>query len=121
MAEYLVCSEDEIADGDRKVVACGEREIGIFRVKGALHAWHNMCPHRQGPICQGRIYPEVIEPVDEKGEVRTLQYNEENMHVACPWHGWEFNLETGRNAGPAKYRLHRAELAIREGQIYVVL
>ena len=120
MAEYLVCPEEEIADGGRKVVASGDKEIGIFRVKGALHAWHNMCPHRQGPICQGRIYPEVVEPIDENCEVRTLQYNEANMHVACPWHGWEFNLETGRNA-ISRYRLARAELAIREGQIYVVL
>lgn len=121
MAEYLVGRAEDIADGGRKVVQCGEREIGIFRVKGELRAWHNSCPHRQGPICQGHIYPRVIEPVDEKGEVRTLQYDESSMHLVCPWHGYEFNLETGKNPGFARMGLRPAELKVSEGELYVVL
>lgn len=120
MAEFLVGPESEIPDGGRKVVACGEAEIGIFRVKGQLHAWHNSCPHRQGPICQGRIYPRVIEPVDENGEVRTLAYDEADQHLVCPWHGYEFNLETGRSPG-GRGRLRKAQLKLDEGQVYVVL
>ncbi|WP_309084688.1 Rieske (2Fe-2S) protein [Chelativorans sp.] len=120
MTEYLVGPESDIAEGGRKVVACGETEIGIFRVKGELLAWHNSCPHRQGPICQGRIYPRVVEPLDERGEVRTLAYDETTQHLVCPWHGYEFNLQTGRGQG-GRGSLRRARLKLEEGQIYVLL
>ena len=121
MTEYLVCDPDEIVEGGRRVVQCGEREIGIFRVQGQLHAWHNSCPHRQGPVCQGRIYPRVIEPVDAAGQVRLLDYDEETRHLVCPWHGYEFNLETGRCNGTDRLRLFPVELRIVGKALYVVL
>ncbi|MBN8293268.1 Rieske (2Fe-2S) protein [Rhodobacter sp. NTK016B] len=121
MTDYLVCDESDIAEGGRRVVQCGQHEIGIFRIKGQLHAWHNICPHRQGPICQGHIYARVIEPVDERGQVRLLQYDEGDQHVVCPWHGYEFNLETGRCNGNDRMKLFRAEIAIRDGAIHVIV
>lgn len=121
MTDYLVGRADAIAEGGRKVVLCGRREIGIFRIAGSLHAWHNMCPHRQGPICQGKIYPRVVEPVDEDGEVRLLQYDETRMQIACPWHGYEFDLVTGRCQGYDRLGLRRAELREENGDLYVVL
>ena len=121
MAEYRVGAEADIPEGGRKVVQCGDVEIGIFRLKGQLHAWHNQCPHRQGPVCQGRLYNRVLEPVDEIGKVRTLQYDEEQLHLVCPWHGYEFNLATGRNAASKTLRLRPAKLRIDGGEVHVVL
>ncbi len=121
MTEYLVCNEADIAEGRRKVVQCGHREIGIFRIKGQLHAWHNSCPHRQGPICQGHIYPRVVEPVDKQGQVRLLQYDEADQHLVCPWHGYEFNLETGRCNGTDRLKLFPAKITVRDGALYVLL
>ena len=121
MREFLVGPASEIPDGGRKVVQCGQFEIGIFRVKGELVAWHNTCPHRQGPICQGRVYQRVVEPVDEKGEVRMLQYDDEHLHLVCPWHGYEFAIETGWH--PAKRSIRLARVAVDEegGDVYVAL
>lgn len=121
MTEYLVGDLDEIPDGGRKVVRCDDREIGVFRVNGQLHAWHNTCPHRQGPICQGHIYARVVEPVDDRGQVRLLQYDEADQHVVCPWHGYEFNLETGRCNGTDRLKLFRAEIKVVGQALYVVL
>lgn len=121
MAEYLVGDVDEIPEGGRKIVQCGDREIGIFRIKGALHAWHNSCPHRQGPVCQGHIYARVVEPLDEAGKVGLLQYDENEQHVVCPWHGYEFNLETGRCNGLERMKLFRAELKTVGKELYVIL
>lgn len=121
MGEYRVGSASEIPDGGRKVVQCGQFEIGIFRIRGDLVAWHNSCPHRQGPICQGRIYQRVVEPVDEKGEVRMLQYDEEHLHLVCPWHGYEFDLATGRNAAVRSMGLRKATLRQDGDELYVVL
>ena len=118
--KFVVGPEAEIPEGGRKVVRCGEREIGIFRVKGELHAWHNRCPHRQGPVCQGRIFPRVVEPVDGEQNTRMLQYDETAMHLARPWHGYEFNVETGRDI-TGRYGLRRVNLTIESETVYVLL
>ena len=62
MPEYSAGKVTAYADGDRKVVDCGESEVGIFKIDGEFFAWHNRCAHRAGPVCQGRIMKRVIEP-----------------------------------------------------------
>ena len=32
MAEYMAGNVDDYADGDRKMVVCGEFEVGVFRI-----------------------------------------------------------------------------------------
>ena len=59
MAEYPAGNVDDYADGDRKVVVCGEFEVGVFRIGDEFYAWHNRCAHRAGPVCQGRIMKRV--------------------------------------------------------------
>jgi nitrite reductase/ring-hydroxylating ferredoxin subunit len=39
--------------------------------------------------------------------------------LVCPWHGFEFNLETGCHPGDASVRLTPVKVAVRGGQIYV--
>ncbi len=63
MPEFSAGKVTDYADGDRKVVDCGESEVGVFKVDGEFYAWHNRCAHRAGPVCQGRIMKRVIEPV----------------------------------------------------------
>ena len=55
MAELFVGKEDEFEDRDRKIIAQGDLEIGIFRVNGDFYAYENNCVHQGGPICQGKI------------------------------------------------------------------
>lgn len=119
MQQYLVGPADDLAEGGRKVVRCGEREVGVFRVNGELRAWLNACPHRQGPICQGHLYPRVVEPVDDRGEVRLLDYDRDQMQVVCPWHGYEFDLDTGRCNGHPALALRSVQLTVVAGDIYV--
>jgi nitrite reductase/ring-hydroxylating ferredoxin subunit len=72
-------------------------------------------------VCQGRIYAKVLEPVDANGHTRMLQYSESEKHIVCPWHGWEFNLKTGKHPSNARAHLRKAKLEIADGQVYVVL
>ena len=118
---YLVCRIDELKDGDRRVVSCDGTEVGVFKVGGELVAWHNTCPHRQGPVCQGRIYQRVLEPVASDGTVRELAYDETVTNIVCTWHGYEFNLKTGINQGSDRIRLRGVELEEKDGNIYVVI
>jgi nitrite reductase/ring-hydroxylating ferredoxin subunit len=119
MAEYMAGKVDEYADGDRKVVVCGDAEVGVFQIGGEFYAWHNRCAHRAGPVCQGRIMKRVLEPVASDKTTRTQQYDEAESHIVCPWHGYEFSIKTGFHQGNSRVRLRKAELTIRDGEIYV--
>ena len=118
---YLVCRADELKAGDRRVVSCDGTEVGVFMVDGQLVAWHNECPHRSGPVCQGRIYKRVVEPIASDGTVRELAYDENVTNIVCSWHGYEFDLKTGINQGSDKIRLRQAKLEQKDGNIYVAV
>jgi nitrite reductase/ring-hydroxylating ferredoxin subunit len=84
MRSYPVGRVEEFAEGSRKVVSCDGTEIGVFKIGGELVAWYNQCSHRQGPVCQGRIYQRVIEPVDAEQRTRMLAFDENDIHIVCP-------------------------------------
>jgi len=121
MPEYLAGRIADYANGDRRVLSCGDAEIGVFVVDGQFHAWHNRCSHLGGPVCQGRIVRRVIEPVDQQGRVRTLDFHESDVNIVCPWHGYEFDLRTGRHPGNPAARLRKVEIRLRDGDVYVWL
>jgi len=121
MTEYHAGTLDELKErGGRLLVRCGDAEIGIFLVDGELHAWHNECAHRGGPVCQGRVLKRVVEPVASDGSVRGLQYDAADTHIVCPWHGYEYNIRTGEHPGHAAFKLRKAGVSVRDGEIYVV-
>jgi nitrite reductase/ring-hydroxylating ferredoxin subunit len=119
MKSYVVGRLEEFEEGSRKVVSCDGTEIGVFMIGGELVGWYNQCAHLGGPVCQGKIYSRVLEPMDEIGRTRMLQYDEERKNIVCPWHGWEFDLKTGQHPGSEKFRLRKAEVEVSDGQVYV--
>jgi len=119
MAEYMAGNVADYADGDRKVIVCGDMEVGVFRIGDEFFAWHNRCAHRAGPVCQGRIMKRVLEPVADDMTVRAQDYDEAESHIVCPWHGYEFSIKTGYHQGSTRFRLRKAELTMRDGEIYV--
>jgi nitrite reductase (NADH) small subunit len=121
MKSYVVGRLDEFTEGSRKVISCDGTEIGVFKINGELVAWYNQCAHLQGPVCQGRIYGKVEEPVDANGHTRMLRYSETEKHIVCPWHGWEFSLKTGRHPGNPKAALRKAKLEVTNGEVHVLL
>jgi nitrite reductase (NADH) small subunit len=121
MPDYSAGSIADYVEGERKVLVCGDAEVGVFLIDGQFYAWHNRCWHRGGPVCQGRILKRVIEPVDTNGKVRAQQFDANDTHIVCPWHGYEFNIKTGRHPGNAAARLSKVEIKLRDGNLYVSL
>ncbi|HTH97827.1 MAG TPA: Rieske (2Fe-2S) protein [Stellaceae bacterium] len=121
MNDYRVAAAEDFAEGDRRVVLCGDKEIAVFRHEGQFYGWHNRCPHQEGPVCQGRIMYRVLEPVDADGRTGVQLYDEHEAHIICPWHGWEFSIRTGEHPGNRRARLRKVEIDIREGDVYVRL
>ena len=99
---------------ERRIVTVGNRSIGVFRVGDEFYAVRNRCPHQGGPLCLGRVFRRAVS--DEPGRVR---YTDEAPLIACPWHGWEYDLASGRCAADRRYSLRRFEVTVREGDVYV--
>ena len=89
---YAVARADEIPEGGRLIVDAGGRSIGVFRVGGRYFALLNRCPHQGAELCRGELVG-VLES-DRPGEYR---FDPTRKLLVCPWHGWEFDLETGQS------------------------
>jgi len=88
---HVVASAADIPPSSRQVVKVAGHEIGIFNLDGAYYALLNHCPHRSGPLCQGRLRPLIS--ATEVGEVL---YGREGEVLKCPWHQWEFDIRSGQ-------------------------
>jgi hypothetical protein len=107
MTEYHAGRFDELKERGRLLVKCGDAEVGIFLVDGELHAWHNECAHRGGPVCQGRVLKRVVEPVASDGSVRGLQYDADIRTSSAP------GRATSTTSRPAKTLLTRRSSCAR--------
>jgi nitrite reductase/ring-hydroxylating ferredoxin subunit len=119
MVDVLVCREDEIADGGVRLVKAGAVEIGVIRHKGAYYAYRNLCPHQGGPVCEGLKLPQVVDKIGERGVYLGQSFDESDMHIVCPWHGYEFHLADGCHVIDRRLRLKKYDVVQRDGAIYV--
>ncbi|GAA4781903.1 Rieske (2Fe-2S) protein [Actinomycetospora chlora] len=104
-----VMRADELAPGEHRVVQVGRRSIGVFRVGDEYYALADHCPHQGGPLCRGRVAP--LATAGAPGEVAL---DPDRLFVACPWHGWEYDVTTGQSflgPGEAPVRSYPAEVA----------
>jgi len=118
--QWYVGPSADIPDNGRVVVEAGDKTIGVFRVDGALVAYENRCAHMGGPVCQGLMVPRVREVMDDQGRMIGSEFDPSEMHIACPWHGYEYNLKTGRHAGRTGIRLRSVPVEENDaGDVYV--
>lgn len=113
-----VCRSEDVAERGRYVVQVGDLTIGLFRIKNQLYAYENTCPHQGGPVCQGKILGRVREHLD-RGRTTHREYDEDELHIVCPWHGFEFSITTGQHPGDSGFSLHRIAATELDGMIHV--
>jgi nitrite reductase (NADH) small subunit len=94
---HEICPAEELPPGARRIVTLDGRSIGVLNVDGRLYALRNTCPHQGAPLCQGVVSGTML-PSDPHEYV----YGKEGTVIRCPWHKFEFDLESGRS-------LHDAE------------
>ena len=92
MPKYPVARVDEIPPGERTIVDLGGRSIGVFNVAGRFFALRNRCPHQAGPLCEGPVLGLL-----ESSCPGEYNHDTDALFVRCPWHGWEFDVTTGRS------------------------
>jgi nitrite reductase/ring-hydroxylating ferredoxin subunit len=107
MARHVVARVQDIPEGGRLLVTLQGHSIGIFHVRGRFYAVLNRCPHKGAQLCRGSILGYL--DADAPGELR---YDPDRIMLQCPWHGWEYDLETGESyVRRSRIRSYRVDVA----------
>jgi 3-phenylpropionate/trans-cinnamate dioxygenase ferredoxin subunit len=88
---HRVCLAVELPPGTRRTVTIDGRTLGVFNSGGRHFAVRNVCPHMGAPLCAGTVGGAMLPS-------RPYEYvfAMEGRVLRCPWHGWAFDLESGR-------------------------
>ena len=119
--EVFVAEASELAEGQRRIVAVGDTEIGVYRNKGNLYAYENVCLHQGGPACEGLLMPKVEAVITEEKCYKQMRFNFDEWHIVCPWHAWEYDVTTGECVTQRKFRLRQFETVEKSGKVYVLV
>lgn len=72
--------------------------ICVANENGQCTAMDNVCAHRGGPLGQGLV---------------------EGGKIVCPWHGWQFDLKSGKSEQSAALGVDVYELKIEGDDVMV--
>ena len=77
MARFVrLASRADLPPGSAREVEYQGRIYALFNQDGVISALDGICPHQGGPLAEGVV---------------------QGTQVTCPWHGWQFDLHTGRS------------------------
>ncbi len=89
---------DELPPGGSKEIEHEGRIYALFNVDGEILAIDGICPHQGGPLAEGVL---------------------EGTMVTCPWHGWQFDVRSGKT--PLGSRVQQTVYEVKvEGQDVLV-
>ena len=93
-----VASKNEILNGRGKVIDLNGKKIAVLNDHEKFFAVDNACAHMQGPLGEGSC---------------------QDGKVTCPWHGWTYDLKTGKNTFSQHIKLNVYEVKINGEDILV--
>lgn len=120
MTSFL-CKTSDVPDGSVLIVQLGETEVGVFRQGDDFHVYRNYCPHQGGPACEGMRMPQVRDLIDENGLFVRQDFDTSDMHIVCPWHGYEFHLSNGEHVIDPTIRLKKYRAVVRGEELHCEL
>jgi nitrite reductase (NADH) small subunit len=100
----------------KEIVTVKGMEIGIYEVAGKYYAWRNVCPHAAAPVCEGKVTGTRL-----PSDVYEYICGRDQEILRCPWHGWEFDLLTGKHLADEKVKLRGFEVVVEDGEICVLI
>jgi nitrite reductase/ring-hydroxylating ferredoxin subunit len=92
MSRYVVAPASDIPPGQRKLFTIKGRPIAIFNLNGDYFGMFNRCPHQGGSLCDG-----VVTGIVESTVPGRYEFSRQGEFIRCPWHGWEFDIKTGKS------------------------
>jgi nitrite reductase (NADH) small subunit len=115
MARVAVCRVGDLAEGLPVVVETGGRRIVVARWGERVFAVRDICPHMSASFARGRVQARVIA---DAGAELSLACDEPTL--VCPWHAWEFSLETGCSLADPGLRVRTYPVSVDERGMVVV-
>ena len=93
-----VARVEDVPQGTIHTVRAGEEEIALAHCDGGFYAVQQHCLHRKGPLGEGRL---------------------EGCVLSCPWHGWQYDVRTGKNEFDLAIQLKTYDVQVADGEIRV--
>jgi nitrite reductase/ring-hydroxylating ferredoxin subunit len=111
MGKHVVAAAADLPPGTRKRIEAEGRAIAVFNVRGEYFAINDRCPHEGGSLCTGRLSALTVSK-----EPGAYEWTREDEFIRCPWHGWEFDLRTGRSVcDPKTMRVRLYDVHVEHG------
>jgi nitrite reductase/ring-hydroxylating ferredoxin subunit len=101
MTEFLRAARvGDVESGKGIVVVLKGTRVALFNCDGVYYAIRNTCPHMGGELGEGLLQGDI---------------------VTCPWHGWRFNVKTGRNPEADVVGVRTFEVRVEGDEIFIGL
>jgi nitrite reductase (NADH) small subunit len=95
-----VARADELTPGEVRRVQAGEDEIALARIGDDFYAVQGACLHLEGPLGDGRLEDHVL---------------------TCPWHGWQYDVRTGKNEFDLAIQLRTYDVRVEDGEVRIAV
>jgi 3-phenylpropionate/trans-cinnamate dioxygenase ferredoxin subunit len=97
----------------RAVTVDGLDVVVVRQLDGSIHALRDRCAHSGARLSHGRLIPKVV-----GADVDTYQLTKE-LVLRCPWHGYEYDVATGRClADPKHVRTRTYTVTVDDGTVW---
>lgn len=110
----------EFDDGGRRLVDVRGREVVVLRHGDRYYALDNTCLHLGGPVGEGMVVGKVEAVLDADQRLVGHRFSDREIHIVCPWHGYEYDLDSGELAGDARRRLRTYATEVRGEGVFVL-
>jgi nitrite reductase/ring-hydroxylating ferredoxin subunit len=115
-----VAPASDFVDGQRVLIRIDDRDVFVFEHEGRFFAFENVCRHMGGPVGEGNLIGKVEAILDQDQRQLYERFSTTEIHLVCPWHGWEYDIETGVCVADRRIKLRRYEAVKRGEDVYVI-
>jgi nitrite reductase/ring-hydroxylating ferredoxin subunit len=95
----LACKTSDLEAGAREVLV-EQRVIAVFKTTSGYYAVDGMCAHQGGPLAKGAV---------------------DGCCVTCPWHGWQYDVTSGKNMLTGRQMLTTYAVELRGDEVWLAL
>ena len=98
MAFERAAKKGDIPAGKICEVQVGGKPVAVANVDGKFCAISSICAHQAGPLGEGEL---------------------EGQIVTCPWHGWQYDVTTGKVVPNQSLGVDAYPVEVRGDEIFV--
>jgi nitrite reductase (NADH) small subunit len=121
MQTYTVGKVDQVSPLVPLVVEVAGMKVGICKLNDRFVAYENECAHEGGPIMEGDLIGHFQCSVAEDGRRLEEYFSQEKFDLVCPWHGMQYDLETGICTGDKRRKLTPVDIIVDGNDIKLKL